>query len=436
MKVAHFNTYLTGGAATAARRLHDTLVAEGVESVFCYATGAAPSRHYRPYFEGAMASARQLWGYARRARVAPFLVGRERYFEYTDNGWLLPVFPRARGLDPDIVHLHWIADFIDYEAFFRAAAGTPVVWTLHDMHPFTGGCHYSYDCERFAAPAGCGPCPQLNGLRSPRDLSHDNFERKRRAIEGAEVHVVADSRWLEAEARRSAILAGARSFRTIHYGLDTDAFAPQDKILCRRALGIADDAFVVCFGAESLDHPRKGLHELLRSLRAAKEVAHLTGLMFGAGAIARDDALPPLVSTGYLSTPQAQATAYSAADVFVIPSLAEAFGQTALEAMACGTPVIGFETGGIPDMVRPGDTGLLVPVGDVGALASAIRWAAAHRAELAGMGRNARALVLGHFTLRHQSSEYRALYEALARPRQAAAAASARNRSLEASSSS
>src|SRR5690606_19576207 len=102
----------------------------------------------------------------------------------------------------------------------------------------------------------------------------------------------------------------------------------------------------------------------LRSLRAAKEVAHLTGLMFGAGAIARDDALPPLVSTGYLSTPQAQATAYSAADVFVIPSLAEAFGQTALEAMACGTPVIGFETGGIPDMVRPGDTGLLVPVGD------------------------------------------------------------------------
>jgi glycosyltransferase involved in cell wall biosynthesis len=123
--------------------------------------------------------------------------------------------------------------------------------------------------------------------------------------------------------------------------------------------------------------------------------------------------LPPIRSAGFLSSAAAQSTVYCAADVFVIPSLAEAFGQTSLEAMACGTPVIGFDTGGIPDTVRPRQTGLLVPVGEDAALADAIRWMMTHGAEREAMGRNARAMAQTEFTLERQALGYLQLYRSI-----------------------
>jgi glycosyltransferase involved in cell wall biosynthesis len=415
VKVLHLNTYLHGGAATAARRLHDALVRQGVDSRFCYAEGPAPGASYFPYFTGARARAWRASGAARRwLRLAPWLLGRPPGYEiFSDSRWMLPSSLEAMPFRPDIVHLHWTADFLDYVSLPGALpAEAPLVWTLHDMHPFTGGCHYSYSCDKFAT--ACGECMQLNGLRSPRDPSWQNLALKRDALRGRNLHVVADSRWLEAQARRSAVLASARSFRTIHYGLDVAAYAPRPKAACRARLGLAEDVFVVCFGAPSLASPRKGLRELLAALQQLRDVPRLACLVFGgelpAGTL---DGLPAVRALGYLDGAEAQATAYSAADVFVIPSLQEAFGQTSLEAMACSTPVIGFDTGGIPDMVRPGETGLLAPVGDVAALAEALRWAAGHRAECAAMGANARRLAESEFTLERQAAAYLALYGSL-----------------------
>lgn len=414
MKVVHLNSYLGGGAATAARRLHDSLITEGVDSTFCYASGPAPAAGYAPCFRGPAGLVRQAWELGRRAvRIKPYLWGRARDYDvFSDSAWLLPLFARQLPGTPDIVHLHWTADLLNYGSFFSSLdAATPLVWTLHDMHPFTGGCHYSFGCDKFTA--ACGECMQLNGLRSARDPSWRNLQIKRRALDGRELHVVADSHWLEGEARRSAVFAGARSFRTIHYGLDTEAYAPRDKAQCRRTLGIPLDAFVVCFGSASLADPRKGLRELLAALRQLGDVPRLTALMFGAGTLRDPTGLPEVRSVGYLRSSREQAPVYSAADVFVIPSLAEAFGQTALEAMACGTPVVGFDTGGIPDMVRPHRTGLLAPVGDPAALAAAIRWMALHPAERSAMGREARAMAVCEFTLQRQASRYRELYATL-----------------------
>ncbi len=415
MKVVHVSTSLTGGAAIAARRLHDSLAPHGVESTFWFTYGTPPEDPtYLAYSSGPSALSRRIWTQLRRLRALPYLAGRERKHDaFSDSGWLLPMSPRTLRLQPDIFHLHWTADFLNYSTFFAALPpGTPVVWTLHDMHPFTGGCHYSFDCERFTA--ACGECPQLNRLRSPADLSRQNLRLKRETLRERNVHVVADSHWLEAQARRSAVFATAGSFRTVHYGLDTAAYAPKPKAECRRALGLPQEAFVVCFGSQSLADPRKGLPELLAALRRLHDQPGLVGLVFGADLPPLDKAgLPPIHSAGFLSGAAAQATMYSAADVFVIPSLAEAFGQTALEAMACGTPVVGFDTGGIPDTVRPHQTGLLVPVGDDAALADAIRWMMTHRTEREAMGRNARAMVEADFTLERQALGYLQLYRSV-----------------------
>jgi len=415
VKVLHVNTYLEGGAAIAARRLHDSLVAQGIDSSFCFAAGAPPDKTYFPYFKGPSVVAWRALSSARtRLRMAPYRWRRpEGSGDFSDSAWMMPLTADALPSRPDIVHLHWTANLLNYETLFASLpARVPLVWTLHDMHPFTGGCHYSGTCEKFAS--SCGECPQLNGRRSASDPTAQNFSRKRAALRDRNLHIAADSRWLETQARRSTVFAAARSFQTIHYGLDTEAYAPMPKRECRQALGFADDAFVVCFGAPALSDPRKGLRELLEALRRLRDLPGLMCLFFGADLPAFNaHDLPPIRSAGFLSTPAQQAQAYSAADVFVIPSLAEAFGQTALEAMACGTPVVGFDTGGIPDIVRPQVTGLLAPVGDAAALAEALRWSFDHRVECAAMGGNARRMVEVDFTLQRQADAYLKLYRSL-----------------------
>jgi glycosyltransferase involved in cell wall biosynthesis len=152
----------------------------------------------------------------------------------------------------------------------------------------------------------------------------------------------------------------------------------------------------------------------MEAFRRLGPVPRLTGLAFGAGT---DDVerhgLPPIRYSGPLRSAEELAAVYCAADIFVIPSLAEAFGQTAMEAMACGRPVVGFDTGGIPDIVRPGQTGLLAAPGDTAQLADAIAWMMQHRAEREAMGRNARAMVEAQFTLERQARQYVELYRLL-----------------------
>ncbi len=414
MKVLHVNAGLSGGAAIAARRLHDSLAGQGVESRFLYPFGAAPDPTYVPYATGLAAALRAGWQHFQIRSMAPWLWGRRVDYEiFSDSRHALPLSARAPGFAPDVLHLHWTAGFLAYRSFFASVpAPFPVVWTLHDMHAFTGGCHYSFGCERFTR--ACGSCPQLGFLRAESDPSRQNFLLKRDALRGRNLHVVADSRWLEGEARRSAVLAEARSFRTIHYGVDVTAFSPKPRTECRRALGLAQDAFIVCFGAQTHANRRKGMPEMLAALGRLRSRPRLLALAFGDAMPKLPAELPPVRSLGALSSADALATAYGAADVFVIPSLAEAFGQTALEAMACARPVVGFDTGGIPDMVIPGRTGLLACAGDPAALAESIGWMDEHPGEREEMGHRARAMVEAQFTLDRQAQSYGALYRSIA----------------------
>lgn len=412
LKVSHFNTLLTGGAAIAARRLHDSLCNRRVDSIFYYYRGTSS---HNTYLKAPFNSKTGLITKLKRKYVSlqhrQCLKGRPDWLErFSFPQTFLDSNICGLAHQPTIMHLHWIANFIDYPSFFNSIPDDiPIVWTLHDMNAFTGGCHYAWTCENFKK--ACGNCFQI-GKMSVNDISHNILALKKRLYRGKNLHIVADSYWLEREARASSAFCSAKSFQTIHYGLDTTQFLPKNKKLCREVLRIDPDSNVLVFGASSINNSRKGLRTLLASLKHI-HARKLVLLTFGRGRI--DDAPDgvSIKSLGNINSSDQLAIVYSAADIFLIPSLYEAFGQTALEAMACGTPVVGFETGGIPDIVSPGETGLLAKCADSYDLARNIQYLLDHPDLMNVMGKKARLLVESKFTLEIQARQYLDLYDKL-----------------------
>jgi glycosyltransferase involved in cell wall biosynthesis len=423
--IDHVNTHLLGGAATAARRLHAALLAAGVISRFYHAHPdemTEPDATLHPmdgtfHRAGSWQTLRIRWhtrgGYARlKSDWQQAMQGRPAGLEQ----FSLPQCPQPTPYRPDVgradvLHLHWIAHVIDYPSFFASLPSKlPIVWTLHDMNPFTGGCHYSGDCDAYVTQ--CRFCPQL-GSRGANDVSAQAFRVKQYALRRKNLHVVAPSRWLADQARRSRILGQARSIRQINYGLDLQTYAPQDKAASRRLLGLPEKGVVVAFGAESIDNHRKGFAQLRAALAQLEHRTDLVGLVFGEGQLEQTNSALPWRHVGFVSDPRRQAIIYSAADIYVLPSLEDNSPQTGLEALACGTPVVGFDVGGIPDYVRPRETGLLAKAADTTDLAQKIAWLADRPTERLRMGESARTMMLREFRSDLQASAYVRLYHEL-----------------------
>jgi len=406
VKVVHLSTRdRNGGAAIAAWRLHIGLLQLGVVSRMRVRLKYSDSDTVDVFAPPADWRFRlpRLWRrfwMQRRARSRP----RDRLFsdDRSEHGG-----SELDGLEHyDVVNLHWAAGFVDQPALFeRLPAHIPIVVTMHDMNSFTGGCHYTMGCNRFVDR--CGSCPQLNS-HNEHDLSRSVWGRKMCSYsQRSNIDFVADSEWLATEARRSSLLK-AKSVSVIHYGLDTNVFRPIAKAAARVVLGLPVESSIVVFGADSLQDERKGLHYLIRACGQLKKAPFL--LSFGSGH-------PPKqlqnagLHLGAIENEHLLAAVYNAADLFVIPSLQEAFGQTALEAMACGIPVVAFNSGGIADIVRHRETGLLCPLADVSALADALAEMLGTPALRQQYGVNARRVVEEKFRLQHQAQAYAKLYK-------------------------
>jgi glycosyltransferase involved in cell wall biosynthesis len=312
----------------------------------------------------------------------------------------------------DIVNLHWVARFLDYESFFRSIPQkTTVVWRLSDMNAFTGGCHYDAGCGKYNT--GCGACPQL-GSDDDGDLSRHIWERKRsifERVDPAYLHFVAQSQWMKDEIQNSALLQRF-PVTVIPNGLDIDVFAPRDQEVARDVLGIPQRAKVVLFVAGSLTNRRKGFALLANALERLHSLSGFFLLSVGYGKPSIDTSISHL-HLGHLSNNRLLSLIYSAADLFAISSMQDNLPNTVLEAMSCGTPVVGFDVGGIPDMVRPGVTGLLAPVKDVEALRDAIVEILENPALREEMSENCRRIAVEEYALETQARRYAALYETL-----------------------
>src|SRR5262245_2807757 len=408
MTIAHFTSELSGGAGVAAQRLHYALLREGADSRLYHESGWPLVPRCQRVFENQtftqrnFAALMQAW---RNRRNAPGCL-------FTSPSWFRRTRLQDLGPLPNVVNLHWTSRWIDQPSFFASLPpDLPVVWSLHDMNPFTGGCHHAGGCERFTNH--CRDCPQLKNP-GPHDDAFRFFEIKNRCYAGMNLHVVSSSDWMDAQARRSALLRRARSFHTIPLGLDTESFKPIDKSAARHTLAIEGDRFVVGFACADLSSPDKGGTLLVEALRSLADQAKITLLAFGAGKLPESGGRYQLIELGSISSPQLQSLSYSACDVFAAPSRIESFGLTALEAMTCATPVVAFCTGGLVDIVTDGETGLLEKrVGSVAGLHDQLRWMLQHPAERRNMGLAARQRVEKQFTSTLTAKRYADLYNTL-----------------------
>jgi glycosyltransferase involved in cell wall biosynthesis len=294
----------------------------------------------------------------------------------------------------------------------RVFQRAPLVWTLHEMTAMTGGCPYAYDCPGFTR--ACGSCPQL-GSSDPDDFSHQIWRRKKSIyarLGSRRLHIVAPSRWMADEARRSSLLGGF-PVSVIPYGLDLETFRPRAE--AKRLLevvGLDAASRVILFLADYTANRRKGfalLDEALANIGDARGVALVS---LGRDAPRLRSNLPH-AHLGNISDDRLISAVYSMADVFVIPSLQDNLPNTVLESMACGTPVVGFRVGGVPDMVRDGENGILVAPADVAGLASAIASILRDDARRAQMGAAARTIAEKEYTLTLQAERYLTLYRSL-----------------------
>jgi len=321
-------------------------------------------------------------------------------------------FAAPEMADADVINIHKTEHFADLPALFSSLpAGKPVVITLHDLSPITGGCDYPGSCERFTS--ACGSCPLLNSHHE-NDYSRHIF-RMRQAAYATRLRekfaLAANSHWTLEMARRGG-LGMARRGEVIHYGLDQSIYQSQNRAVAREAFGIGPDEKVICFAAHDLSLPHKGGVQLAEALAGLKlnGVVHL--LTMGSG---RVQAPPQFKHThfGRIESDPLQSLIYRAADVFVIPSMEEAFGQTALEAIACGTVVAGFAAGGIVDIVQNDLNGLLVARGDSNSLGQAITRLLKDGALRVRWQESCEAWVRERFSFDRNAAAYRALYESL-----------------------
>jgi glycosyltransferase involved in cell wall biosynthesis/Tfp pilus assembly protein PilF len=385
MKIVHLCTQDFGGAGIAAFRLHKGLLSLGFDSKFIVLDkkNNDPSVLVIPenldklnvcivpdsYKSQKMYS---LWVYWDRlmAQYKQRPVGCELFTDITSVADISLV---KEIQEADIINFHWVAGMLDFPNLSDALKGKNIVWTLHDMNPFTGGCHYTGDCKKFEDE--CNSCLQLGSVEY-NDLSHRNFLAKNNAFSQMQISIVTPSKWLGIQAAKSKLFNNFK-VSTIPYGLPLQTFKNHSKLDLKKEYNIPPTHKIILFGADYVTNKRKGFKLLIEALdelykKGIKDI--LLGVFGVLGENTIDESKFPVIKFGPISSEETLSKIYSMADVFVVPSLEDNLPNTVLESLACGTPVVGFNIGGIPDMVKHKETGYLAEKGDVKDLANGIKW--------------------------------------------------------------
>ncbi|MFA9518651.1 glycosyltransferase family 4 protein [Halopenitus sp. H-Gu1] len=406
MRVLHLNTSDTnGGAARAAYRLHSGLRSNGVDSrMLVQNKDSDDNQVYGP--EGVKGKIKSK--IRRRFDKIPLKRYPDRDPEAFSPAWTPE--RRAKQIvkhDPDIVHLHWVSGgFIRPETI--AQIDVPVVWTLHDMWPFTGGCHYSKSCIKYQTE--CGSCPHLKSDQSD-DLASSVWKRKKKYWGEIDITVVSPSQWLAKQARESSLL-GEMQIDVVPNCINVDLFYPRSQTEGIQHFDLDQDRQYIIFGSAYKTHRKGGdlLLEALKNLRGAPEIVALT---FGNISIQHQEFPVPVRHLGRLSEDELRLL-YSTADLTVIPSREDNLPNIAVESIASGTPCVAFDVGGLADIITHGKNGYLAEPFDIDDLTKGITWAVESPQRKEQLSEQSRRVAEDRFSVKTVIDKYLDIYRSIA----------------------
>ena len=412
MRVLIVNTSeKTGGAAVAANRLMEALINNGVKAKMLVRDKQTDCLTVVSAGDGWRQRWHFLWERWRIFMAMHFSKTHLFEADIANVGTDITTLPEFK--EADIIHLHWINQgFLSLNGIQKIlSSGKPVVWTMHDIWPATAICHYARGCCRYQNK--CESCPLLP-RRSVSDLSAVVWRRKNEILRKYHISFVACSRWLEGEAKKSALLKGQR-VTNIPNPINSHVFCPSDKQHAREALGLPLDKHVILFVSQRVTDKRKGLDYLVEAVnRMAVQDSSLKDntaiAVLGGHSEEVADLLPlPVFPLGYVSDESKIVKVYNAADVFVLPSLEDNLPNTIMEAMACGVPCVGFNIGGIPEMIGHLKSGYVAKAADADDLARGIKWVLDFKGE--ELSKEARRKVLNSYSQQSVAIKYIELYQ-------------------------
>ncbi len=379
MRVLHINTSeRTGGAAIAAYRLMEALKNNGIKAKMLVRDKQTDQM--------TVVQLKKSWWKIWQFVWERIVIWKANHFkkrnlfavDIANTGTdisLLPEFVQA-----DVIHLHWInqgmLSLTDIRRIIES--GKPVVWTMHDMWPFTGICHHAGECDKYTTH--CHHCRLLYNGGHSKDLSYKVFKQKKKLFEGARVTFIACSQWLESCAKQSALTQG-QTVTNIPNAINTNLFRPLNKQQAREKCDLPQDKKLLLFGSVKITDKKKGIDYLIA---ACKEIVaaypefskELGVVIFGNQAEQYASLFPfPVYPMNYVSSEKELANIYNAVDLYVTPSLQENLPNTIVEAMSCGVPCVGFNVGGIPQMIDHLHNGYVADYKSAEDLANGIHWA-------------------------------------------------------------
>ena len=379
MKVVHVVSKDNGGAARAAIRINCALQGQGVDSKLLVLHKTLNEDYIRSIFSSKLA-----WNVFRVIRKVNDKIVRKydltgKFYrgkvgvDISKNRWVR---------EADVIHLHWINDGMmtikDIERL--ALSGKKIVWTMHDMFSFTAGCYYDGECGGYET--GCQICPYAEGNKEAEFFIKKQFTEKLTAYSKANISFVGCSKWMAKSAKKSPLTKG-HEVVAIANPIDTEVFKFVDINAAKLSFDINTGKKIVLFGAISADSdPRKGFKFLQQAIELLDSQKYLLVVFGNNNVDIQIDDRFEAVGVGKINTDSKLVELYSMADVFVAPSTQENLSNAVMEALACGTPVVAFDVGGMKDMIDHKHTGYLAKAFSVEDLSKGIAWASENKGTL------------------------------------------------------
>lgn len=411
MRVLIVNTSeKTGGAAIAAARLRDALISNGVKAKMLVCQKESDNL--------SVVGLRPKW-----KTKLNFLI--ERFLIWANNGFtrkhLFDIDTATHGTDitslpeykeADVIHLHWINQGMLSLSIIRKMikSGKPIVWTMHDMWPFTGICHHARTCQNFMTC--CHDCDLLSHPKA-HDLSEKVMKRKERIFKRSNIYFIGCSRWLADEAKKSNLLHNL-NITDIPNPLNTRVFKPSDKTEARKENMLPLDKTLILFSAFKTTTPAKGIKYFIETCHLYNQLHPEMHDKIGIIAVGKEaetisaEFPYPVYSMGYVSDERKMISIYNACDVFFMPSLQENLPNTIAEAMACGIPCIASNVGGIPQMIHHLENGYLARLKDTKDMANGLEWF--FQCDRNAVGKTARSFAVDQYAEQNVALRYLDIY--------------------------